>query len=285
MTDRVLRFGVVTGLARDGAEWIATARRAEDLGYDTLLVPDTLGTIAPFPALAVAAASTQSLRVGTYVLSAPNRSPGLVAWETASLDFLTGGRFELGLGGGRPSADRDAAALGHDFGSPAERLRQVAETIRAVKELRTSGPQYAQVPHPPILIAASKPRMLQLAAEHADIVALGLPPHAGPDELAATVATLRDVAGDRFDALELHMNVAAVAESPQAVPEWVSRMVGGDPRAMAAAGGIAFLTGTPVQIADTIRRRRDELGISYIAVNAMFMDQFAPVVTLLRDSR
>lgn len=124
--------------------------------------------------------------------------------------------------------------------------------------------------------------MLALAAERADIVAFGLPPQAGEDELAAAVAQLRRSAGDRFDALELHVNISAVAESADAVPEWLSRMVGGDPRAMAAAGGIAFLTGTPAQMADTLRRRRERLGVSFVAVNAMFMEQFAPVAAELR---
>jgi probable F420-dependent oxidoreductase len=280
---RAFRFGIVTGLAPTGAEWTGTARRAEDLGYDTLLIPDTAHTIAPFPALAAAAACTRTLRVGTYVLSAANRTPGLVAWETQSLQLLTGGRFELGLGGGRPAAEQDAAALGADFGTPAERLRRVAATIDAVRARHDSGPLGTPQPPAPILIAASRPRMLRLAAERADIVALGLPPQSTEDELAGTVATLRDVAGSRFDALELHVNVAAVAESADAVPPWVSRMVGGDPRAMAAAGGIGFLLGPPAQIADLLRRRRAELGISYIAVNAMFMAEFAPVIALLRD--
>src|SRR5262245_35521847 len=105
MTDREFRFGVVAGKAASGAEWAATARRAEGLGYDTLLVPDTLNTFAPFAALAAAAAVTTTLRIGTYVLSAPNRSPGLVAWEAETLQQLSGGRFELGIGGGRPGAE------------------------------------------------------------------------------------------------------------------------------------------------------------------------------------
>lgn len=281
MTERTFRFGVVTGLARTSDEWTATARRAEDLGYDTLLLPDTLNTLAPFPALASAAAVTRSLRVGTYVLSAPNRSPGLVAWEAQTLRFITGGRFELGIGGGRPGADKDAERLGADFGTPGDRLRRVAETIRAVREARAIGQD--DLPPVPILVAASKPRMLRLAAEEADTVALGLPADTGEDELARTVGTLRDLAGGRFDRLELHLNIAAVAETADAIPEWVSRMMGGgDPRAMAAAGGIAFLLGTPDQIADTLRRRRDELGISYIGVSGAFMDAFAPVIELLR---
>ena len=119
-------------------------------------------------------------------------------------------------------------------------------------------------------------------AEQADIVALGLPPQSLPDDLARAVDRLRGYAGSRLDSLELHLNVAAVAERVDAVPEWVSRMVGGDPRAMAAAGGIAFLIGTTTEIAEQLRRRRAELGISYIGVSGMFMEQFAPVIAELR---
>jgi probable F420-dependent oxidoreductase len=273
MTERTFRFGVVGGMARSGGEWAATARRAEDLGFDTLLIPDTLHTLAPMPALAAAATATTTLHVGTYVLSAPNRSPGLVAWEAQTLQVLSDGRFELGVGGGRPGADRDAAALGAEFGTPGERRQAVADTIQAVR---------ANPTRTPVLVAASKPRMLRLAAEQADIVALGLPPQAGEDELARTVGALRDAAGERFAELELHLNLAAIAESVAELPDWLSRMVGGDPREMAATGGIAFLIGTPGQIADELRRRRAELDISYIGVSGLFMEQFAPVIELLR---
>jgi probable F420-dependent oxidoreductase len=273
MTEREFRFGVVAGRARNGAEWAATARQAEDLGYDALLVPDTTNTFAPFPALAAAAAHTRTLRVGTYVLSAPNRTPGLVAWESETLQVLSGGRFELGIGGGRPGAERDAAVLGTDFGSPGDRLRRVEAAIRAVRER----------PEPPkILVAASRPRMLALAARHADIVALGLAPQATEDDLAAAVTALREAAGDRFNALELHLNTGAVAETADDIPDFVARMVGGDPRPMAEAGGIGFLLGSPEQIAEKLRRRRAELGISYVGVSAFSMTAFAPVIPLLR---
>ena len=283
MTDRRFRFGVVAGLARTSAEWTATARRAEELGYSILLVPDTLGTLSPFSALTAAATSTRTLRVGTYVLSAPNRAPGMVAWETASLDLLSNGRFELGLGAGRPAAAQDAVTLGVDFGTPSDRVRRLADTIRAAKlAAQAAGPRPMQEPHPPILVAANGPRVLRLAAQQADIVALGLPPDSSEEQLAAKVAELRAVADCRFSALELHTNLVAVAETPAQIPDWVSRMIGGgDPRATAADGGIAFLTGTPATMMGTLRRRRDELAISYIAVNAMFMEQLAPVVEAL----
>jgi probable F420-dependent oxidoreductase len=278
MADRRFRFGIVAGLARSGPEWTGMASRAEELGYDTLLVPDTVHTISPFAALAAAAASTQRLRVGTYVLSAPNRQPGLVAWETASLDMLSGGRFELGLGAGRPNAAPDAAQLGTTFGTPAERLGQVADVIDAV-ESQTFGVKPVQQPRPPILIAAGKPQMMRLAAAHAQIVAFALPPDTPETRLAAVVTQLREIAGDRFDQLELHLNLAATAETPDAVPDWLARAGGGDPRA--AAGGLGFLIGSRSEIVDTLRRRRDELGISYVAVNGAFMDAMAPIVDTL----
>jgi probable F420-dependent oxidoreductase len=274
MSERAFRFGVVAGTADNGTAWAAIARRAEELGYHTLLVPDTLRTFAPLPAVAAAAAVTSRLHVGTYVLSAPNRSPALVAWEAETLQVLTGGRFELGLGGGRPGAERDAAELGAVFGTPGDRLRRVADTIRAVRERRA--------PAPPVLVSASRPRMLRLAAEQADIVALGLPPQSREDDLARTVGTLRELAGPRFAELELHLNLAAVGASLDALPDWLSRMVGGDPRAMAAEGGVAFLVGSPARMAEVLRRRRDELGVSYIGVNAAFMEPFAEVLALLR---
>lgn len=276
MTDREFRFGVVAATAPNGAEWAATARKAEDLGYDILLVPDTRGTLSPFAALAAAAASTRRLRLGSYVLSVPNRSPGLVAWETETLQTLSDGRFELGLGGGRPGAERDAAALGADFGTPGARLARVAETIDAVRDLDRP---------PAVLVAASRPRMLRLAAERADTVALGLPPDAGEPELARTVAAVREAAGTRTTEPELHLNLTAVAATPDALPPWLSRMVGGDPRQIAEAGGIAFLTGSAERMADVLRRRRERFGISYVGVNAMFMEQFAGVADLLRASR
>lgn len=269
MTVMDFRFGVISGRARNGGEWAATARRVEELGYDTLLIPDTLRTYAPFPALAVAAAHTRTLHIGTYVLSVPNRTPGLVAWESETLQTLSGGRFELGLGGGRPGAEADAAALGAEFGTPGDRLRRVGAIIDAVRER----------PDPPrILVAASKPKMLALAAEKADTIALGLAPSTTEDELAATVGQI-----GRQD-VELHLNTSAVAPTIDAISDRVSMMVGGDAKAMAAAGGIAFLIGTPEQIAEKLLRRRAELGISYVGVSGLDMEFFAEVIPLLRKA-
>ncbi|MEV6299010.1 LLM class flavin-dependent oxidoreductase [Actinoplanes sp. NPDC051861] len=273
MTERAFRFGVIAGQAHSGADWASTARRAEDLGYDILLVPDTLFTLSPFAALAAAGAVTSTLRLGTYVLSAPNRTPAAVAWEAGSLQTLTDGRFELGVGGGRPNGERDAIALAGGFGTPGERLRRVESTITAVREL--------PVP-PPVLVAASKPGMMRLAAARADIVTFGLPPGTPFASLARTASEFREMAGDRD--VELQFNVAGMAASVDALPYWLSRQVGGDARAMAAAGGASFLIGEPGRVAEELWERREAAGFSFIAINAMFMDQFEPVLLALRSS-
>ena len=110
-----------------------------------------------------------TLHVGPYVLSAPNRSPGQVALEAASLTTLTGGRYELGIGAGRPGAQADAELFGRPYGSPRERIEAVRATIAAVRK---------RSPETPILVAGAGPRMLELAGELADTLAFGLPPAA-----------------------------------------------------------------------------------------------------------
>jgi probable F420-dependent oxidoreductase len=284
MTDRTFRFGVVAGLAPTAPAWADVARRAEELGYSTLLAPDTLGTFEPFTALAAAAMATETLRVGTFVLPAPFYTPSEVAWRALSLDRLSGGRFELGVGAGRPGAEREVGARERPFGTPGERITQVAATLRVVKDelaRAAAGPsplKPVQKPHPPILVAASAPRMFRLAAREADIVTLGVDPRTDEAGLAAKVARLRTEAGERFDALELNVNLAAVGEE---FPEYLTQQMGLDPRDLVRDGATSILTGTVPQMADTLRRRRDELGISYIAVNGQFVEKLAPVVELL----
>src|SRR5579883_2196591 len=135
MTPRPFRFGVVAG-ARTGQEWLEKARRIESLGFDTMAVPDTLQhSPAPFPALAAAAAATRTLRVGTYVLANDYRHPVMLAKEAATLDFVSAGRFELGIGAGRPVAAVDNAMLGLPFDSGATRVARLNEAISILKRL------------------------------------------------------------------------------------------------------------------------------------------------------
>lgn len=276
------RFAAVAALPPQEGSWTEQARRLEELGYWALQVPDTLGTLSVFPALAAAAAVTSTLRVGSYVVAVPNHAPVALAHEALSLDVLSGGRLELGLGAGRPDAAREAAALGMAFGSGGERIAQVRETIRVVRERfaqRGSGPlQPVSTPHPPLLIAGSGERMLGLAAQEADVVALGLPVQADEDELAAKCERVRVLAGPRARELELALNIAVVGE--HSTP-WLTGVIGADPAQLLRLGAVSALAGTPRQIADVLLRRRERTGVSYVQVNAMFAEAFAPVVEML----
>jgi probable F420-dependent oxidoreductase len=291
---RPFRFGVVASEARSGDAWAAKARRAEALGYSTFLVPDPLGPLpAAIPAAAWAAAATSTLRVGTYVLANDFRNPVLLAREAATVDLLSGGRFELGLGAGRPNAGEDYQRLGIPFASGRERVDRLVESLAIVKALLAGervdapGPHYAmagaevfirpaQRPRPPILVAAAGPRLLAVAAREADIVAIGAPPDETGDGLRERVERVRAAAGGRFDRLELNVNLLGVG----AIPPYMARF-GIDPQRLQRQGSPFLLTGAPDEMADQLRRLRDTLGISYVTMPEAFMDPFAPVLKLL----
>ena len=265
------RFGAVAPPRGSGEEWLATARRVADLGFSTLLTPDITTLHAPFPALA-AASAVPGLGLGTFVLAAPLRPSRLVAWEAHSLAVLSGGRFEFGIGTGRPDARAQAESLGMSWGSGAERLEQVRATVAALHELDGADPT-------PVLLAASGPRALALAAECADTVALATPPLAERSEVARMTAELRDRAGSRD--VEVAMNLFVVGDE---APPWVARFVGADPATLDERESLAVLRGSPQQMADELRRRRDTLGITYFVADTTYLDVLAPVVALLAGS-
>lgn len=272
MSTRPFRFGVVSGFAADAKAWQDEARRAEELGYGALLIPDTLRTLSPFPALAAAAAVTSTLQLGTQVLSAPNRTPGALAREVETIDLLSGGRFVLGLGAGRPDAAGEAERLGQPWGDGAARRAQLVDGIAAVREWQAARKR----PMVPVLVAGSGPRLFELAAAEADILTLSLPAAATEDELIAKIAEFRAIAGDRD--VELAVNTISVGDD---LPEQFVRFVGADVGALRAGGAFGVLDGTPERIADTLQRRRDRTGVSFVTVGSMFADRFAPVVELL----
>lgn len=284
MHPRTFRFAVVAALAPNAQAWQELARRAERLGYSTLLAPDTMTTLEPFSALTAAASVTETLRVGTFVLPAPFYPPSEIAWRALALDLLSGGRFDLGLGAGRPTAETEVVHRERPFGTPAERVKQLSDVIRIVKqELAAAATgrsplKPVQRPHPPILVAAGGHRMFRLAAAEADIITLGVDPRTSEEGLAEKARELRAVAGERFDDIELAFNLTGVGTD---LPDFVSHQMGIDADELIRSGAPAILTGTPKEMAGTLRRRRDELGISYISVNGQFMDQLAPVVEIL----
>src|SRR5260370_21510151 len=187
---RPFRFGVTAAYAPSHTAWIRTARRVEELGYSTLLIPDrtSVGSLAPIPALAVAAQATTVLRLGSYVFCNGYRHPVMLAREAATLDMLSEGRFELGLGAG-VSAD-EFQRMGLPYANAGARVGHLEETLQLMKLLfkeetvNFSGKYYTitelkgnirpvQQPHPPLLVAGAGERMLKLAAKEANIIAIG----------------------------------------------------------------------------------------------------------------
>ncbi|HEY0374945.1 MAG TPA: LLM class flavin-dependent oxidoreductase [Amnibacterium sp.] len=263
MTTSPFRFGVVEGPPRSGTAWLDRARGIEAAGYDLLLLPDTRFTPSPFPALAAAAAVTTRLVVAPWVLAAPLRSPAAVVREAAALQLLSGGRFELGIGTGRPDAESEAAALGRPWGSGEDRRRLVTATVEAVRA--------AVVPVPPVTIAASGPRALQAAAI-ADTVALALPPTAVLDDVLRAVDVVRGQGADPAFALQLS------GVGGRLVPHLERQGLTADD----VPDAVGVLRGDADAMAEALRTLRERAGISMFPVSSAQAEAFAPVAAALR---
>jgi probable F420-dependent oxidoreductase len=293
---RPFRFGVNLVEPAPAAEWRAKCRRAEELGYDVLLVPDHLGSVAPFPALVAAAEATSRPRVGTFVLNAGFWNPALLAREVATADALTGGRLELGLGTGYVQQEHEQAGL--PWGSPGERVDHLRRTVEELDRLLGSPehrPQAVQRPRVPLLIGANGDRMLRLTARHADIAAFtaarsvpgsatGLVP-LGAEELDERVALYRELAADRAEPAELNLllQIVAVTDDPAAVLEPLLEHVPGLTLEQASALP-AVLVGTREQLVARVRALRERFGFSYLTVLEPSMEAFAEVMAELRGA-
>jgi len=170
----------------------------------------------------VVAATATSLRVGTFVLASPLRTPRQAAWEARSLTVLTGGRFDMGIGTGHDRVPQGAAELGMPYGTASERRGQVKQTVAHLREL--DGDAYT-----PVMMAAGGPKALALAAEIADIVTVAASPFATRDEVAALTAGFRETAGSRAAEIELAMNLFVIGDE---VPPWVRGFIGADAERM-----------------------------------------------------
>lgn len=317
---RPFRFAVQSYNANSGAEWRDRARQAEDLGYSALHLADHLigpgsvvdttnhpvQSIAAVPAIATAAAATTTLRVGCRVFCVDFRHPAVLAKEAATLDLLSDGRLELGLGAGWLKAEYEAIGLTMDKASTRiERLEEVLAFVRAHmagEPLDFSGsfvhvegysglPRPVQKPHPPIMIGGGSRRVLELAAREANIVSLNFNNRSGaigPDGVKSGTATataekigwIREAAGERYADLEIEIGAyfTFVGEDD------------GTAEGMAAAFGIApeemrshphALFGSVEAIIDELERRRETYDISYVTVSEPALDAFAPVVAAL----
>jgi len=306
--DRRFRFGVIAKQARSGRDFADYARHVQALGYATLYVPDHFvdHPLAPMPAMMAAAAATTTLRVGTLVLGNDYRHPVTVANDAATVDLLSDGRLELGLGAGWMTVDYERGGWALDrAGVRIDRLR---EALVIIKGLMADGPfsfhgehyrvtdlegepKPVQRPHPRIVIGGGGPRILALAAEHAQIVGINANLRSGRGESADSMASLsaestdtklqrlRAAAGDRFDDLEIQTltGFVHVTDDRRSIAEAIASGMGA-PDAEVALQTPALLVGTIDQIIEEVRARRDRWQMSYVVVPEEFADVFAPVV-------
>lgn len=321
MAPRPFRFGLQAFEATTAADWTALVHRTEELGYSTLFssdhyfgpgaISDATGhrpvEMAPLSSIAVAAAITSTLRVGCRVFACDFHHPVVLAKEMATLDLLSGGRLEVGLGAGWVRDEYDG--LGVPMDKPSARIAKVgeyAELLRAhwrgdqldIDTASTHATGFAgrpipvQQPGPPILIGGGAPKILGLAGRVADIVSINFNnssgklggasvASSGADQTAEKIGWIRDGAGDRFDRIEIEIGAYFVAVGDGAAAQL---------EAMASRFGVApdelavhphALIGSVDDVCEQLIDRRQEYGISYVTVAQRHLDEFAPVVAAL----
>jgi len=306
---RPFRFGINVRTIGKAAEWTERARAFEDQGYSTLNVPDHLvAMLAPLPALAMAAAVTRRLRVGTMVLNNDFRHPVVLAREAATLDLLSDGRLELGLGAGHMKSEYDEAGIA--FAQGRVRVERLAEAVVIIKRLLTGEPvthagqhyrvtghtihpRPVQQPYPPILIGGNGTRLLMLAAREADIIGFSgitfarggvAPEFSGfrAVDVDTRVRLVRETAGARFDQLELSalLQRVIVTDDRRAAAEelcrrWTALSVDD------VLGSPFVLLGTVDEIEADLLARRGRWGLSYYVVQEPWADALTPLVARL----
>ncbi|TME27213.1 MAG: TIGR03621 family F420-dependent LLM class oxidoreductase [Chloroflexi bacterium] len=303
------RFSVNSWAASSQHEWSERARRIEGSGYTTLFMPDHLAdTLSPFAALATAAQAATRLRVGPYVLNNDLRHPVVVAHEIATLDLLTDGRVDLGLGAGYADSEYRSAGLRFDRG--ATRVARLAETVDILKGLLSGEavtfhgahyhvaghqlhPRPVQSPRPPILIGGNGHELLALAAREADIVSLtgatfrsrGRAPVLsgfGSLGLSERIGWIRAAAKGRSvpPALNILVQHVVIADTPRKAAEQVVTRFA-SVTADAALESPFLLLGPIDQIVETLRERRERWGLANVTIFDRSIDEFAPVVARL----
>jgi len=307
---RPFRFGVSVWSADSRADWQAKARKAEALGYDVLCVPDHLmpGVLSPISSLCTAVEATRTLRVGTLVLNNDLRHPALVARDAATIDRLSDGRLELGIGAGHMQGE--LASIGLAFDEAAVRIARLSEAVCVLKRLLAGetvdfrGEHYVLRAHAafspavqrpvPLLIGGNGRAVLELAAREAAVVGFtGFFPtdggssvdarHFDADGFSSRLSIVQAAAGERLADLELHALIQAVvvADSARGAAERVQRRMPG--LAVERMLDSPFLLlGTHDVMVDALLERRERFGLSYFTVFEGAIDAFAPVVARLK---
>jgi probable F420-dependent oxidoreductase len=312
------RFAVQATNAAGGREWHDTVRKVEDLGYSTLFLADHyLGPgpaqqaartprqdLAPIAAMAAAAAVSSTLRIGCRVFCIDYHAPAVLAKEAATLDLLSDGRLEMGIGAGW--SEVEYGAMGIDFEPPARRIAKLAEAVSFLKahwqgdELDWSGefihvhgyagrPRPMQRPHPPIMIGGGGPRVLALAGREADIVSISSVPFVardadGLDPPAVAhrrIGFVRDAAGERFGDLDVESSpyFTQITDDPATALAEFADLTGIPADLLSDHPNV--LVGSMESVAETLCSRRDELGVNYVTVQQSQIESFAPLVARL----
>ncbi len=321
MPSRPFRFGLQAFEAATAADWFQLAARTEDLGYSTLFtsdhyfgpgaISDATGhrpvDIAPLTGIAMAAARTSTLRVGCRVFACDYHHPVVLAKEMATLDFLSDGRLEVGLGAGWVREEYDG--MGVPMAPAGERIAKVAEYAALMRAhwsgeqidqhgtyVRVTGfagrPTPAQPGGPKLLIGGGAPKILGVAGRFADVVSLNFNnssgklgsasiASSGASQTAQKIDWIRAGAGDRFDDIELELAAyfVAVGDGTESQVEAMASRFGVDGAAFASNPHGLF--GSVEQVCETLIARREEFGISYVTVAQRYLEAFAPVVARL----
>ncbi|MCF3938574.1 LLM class F420-dependent oxidoreductase [Gordonia tangerina] len=319
---RPFRFGAGGEGNKDegGArKFVKLAQTAEEYGYDTFAVPDHLGNqVGPIAALGALTQATSTIRLATSVLANGWRHPAMVAKEATTIDVLSKGRLELGIGAGWMKEEFDKAGI--EFESPGVRIRRLDEALTILDGLMRGetvdfagefyqinglegSPRPRQGPRPPIAVGGGGPKMLALAAKHADIISVApSTTREGKmrlsdmtiEKTAQRVDRIREVAGDRFDDIELNWTIAVIVitDDREATAEMALKALeqGYPPNIerdceftvddVMASPYLAM--GTFEEIAEQIREVRRRTSMSYVGVFPTQMDAFAPVISLLK---
>jgi probable F420-dependent oxidoreductase len=305
---RPFRFGVQASKSADANEWTSLARRVESLGYSTLTMPDHFDDqLAPVPALMAAATATETLRVGGLVWDNDYKHPVVLAKELATMDVLSGGRLEIGLGAGWLATDYMQSGI--PFDSNRVRVDRFEEGLAVIKGALsgepfsfagdhytitdlTGTPRPVQSPRPPILVGGGGKRVLSIAAREADIVGINgtlAAGEVGPEAIASMTAAavdtkieiVRNAAGDRLADIEFNIRafMVRVTDDRDAVVEQIAGFVQVEPRLVAESP--FALIGAPAHLVDDLLRRRERWGFSYVIVGADDVEAFAPLVAEL----
>jgi len=305
---RRFRFAMQEHHAASPADWREKARRAESTGFSALYLPDHFsGQPGPIAALMAAADATTTLRIGSLVFDNDYRHPVVLAKEAATLDLLSGGRLDFGLGAGWLTSDYEKSGIQLD--NAGIRIERMEEGLKVIKGLWAGGdfsfsgkhytvtglegsPLPLQKPHPPILLGGGGRKMLTFAGREADIVNVNYDLREGrvnkklvrtgmAEATAEKLGWIREAAGERFEDLELSITifVATVTDDRESLAEGMAAGLGMEPADVMAIPH--FLIGTIDQIADDLRSRREQYGFSYVIVPGEFAEAFAPVVEKL----